>query len=1021
MAMTSKKNRKHSKSSAADEKDRSKSTVFVRNLPFTASSQDLETFFGEIGPLRSCFVVSDSSKQSAALAEDGEKQLVKNKGFGFVHFAIQEDAARAVKELEGKVFPGGTKKLKLELAIKRSVVKKSAKNESVPDAAADGTLGVTAEETETTEPAEDSAVKAETASKPTTTKPIPKPHLKPKHTRTKSIHLTALPSNLTKKQLNHKLRKFGTINELIFPLSSQNDEEAVELPGEAQVTYSRFEEAEEALKKLDGHIFKGVKIGAELHFTFDSSKTSKSARLMFRNLPFNLTSDHLATILSEKLEIPQSSIKETSIPTQPNNANLNRGFGFVQFEDLEVAKKCVEMLNGQRLTEGGRVVKVDWAVAKGVYEREKVVEEQVEETEDVEMEDVEEDKEEEEGEGEMEEEEEEEEEEHDEEQEEEEEEKEDAAAESDDEDDVQIVYEGEEEEEDESDSTPSDAEEDAQIQKSESTTARTGRLASNVSEKCTLFIRNLPFEATEDELKEKFLPFGKLRYARITLDPVTKHSRGTGFVNFFNASDASACLDLYNKAVEAHSLITNSTTATTVSEKKKEKPTEKSLLVAEPSKTSTLVSQFTLHSRLLNLSLAVTRSEATSLASVNARERRKKDKRNLYLMKEGVVFPNSKEAVGVSASELSKRQKSFAERRRLLETNPNLFISRTRLSVRNLHPKITDHLLRRMGILSVMRFREEASTGVRTPLEQEVVDEELEAGLEKPEGNRRIQVVKSKVLLDLDRIDPKTNKPKSKGYAFLEFGSHADALSCLRWLNNNPFAFTADGRVATKEEYLAAKKAYKPPKPTLDEKEKEGAGYLKRPIVEFAVENRNVVMKQEERKKAQEGKRKEMKEKFVEKKKRKKGEEAGEEEGGRKKFRKGDKKEGGQGEKKVFNKGGEKKGREKKESGEKPATPAPSAPKNNKRKPAPSTEPAQQPPSQQPPSKKPKQAPQPETQPKIPKKMSKADAKFNAEESQFSKLLEKYGKGLFGTEKSSEGGKKKEEGGAAGGIKKWYS
>ncbi len=34
-------------------------TVFVRNLPYAATARDLETLFADVGPLKTCFVVTD--------------------------------------------------------------------------------------------------------------------------------------------------------------------------------------------------------------------------------------------------------------------------------------------------------------------------------------------------------------------------------------------------------------------------------------------------------------------------------------------------------------------------------------------------------------------------------------------------------------------------------------------------------------------------------------------------------------------------------------------------------------------------------------------------------------------------------------------------------------------------------------------------------------------------------------------------------------------------------------------------
>ncbi|KAJ1943166.1 RNA recognition motif-containing protein [Linderina macrospora] len=62
------------------------------------------------------------------------------------------------------------------------------------------------------------------------------------------------------------------------------------------------------------------------------------------------------------------------------------------------------------------------------------------------------------------------------------------------------------------------------------------------------------------------------------------------------------------------------------------------------------------------------------------------------------------------------------------------------------------------------------------------------------------KVVQSKIVCSTDRVDINTGKPRSKGYGFLEFSTHAHALACLRYLNfrNTKQAFVkqlADGKV----------------------------------------------------------------------------------------------------------------------------------------------------------------------------------------------------------------------------------
>lgn len=113
----------------------------------------------------------------------------------------------------------------------------------------------------------------------------------------------------------------------------------------------------------------------------------------------------------------------------------------------------------------------------------------------------------------------------------------------------------------------------------------------------------------------------------------------------------------------------------------------------------------------------------------------------MYLLKEGMIFQDTPAAKHVSASDLAKRQKGFTERKRLLESNPNLMISRTRLSVRNLGKEVTAFSLKRCGVLAVKRFWEEVENGGgRRGLEDVVIQEEVDEGREIPGKDRRIVV-----------------------------------------------------------------------------------------------------------------------------------------------------------------------------------------------------------------------------------------------------------------------------------------
>lgn len=69
------------------------STLFVSNLPYTATSTDLQTLFSDIGPVRSAFIVQD-------------KETKVSKGVGYVSFAIRDDAQRALDDPTSLVLDG---------------------------------------------------------------------------------------------------------------------------------------------------------------------------------------------------------------------------------------------------------------------------------------------------------------------------------------------------------------------------------------------------------------------------------------------------------------------------------------------------------------------------------------------------------------------------------------------------------------------------------------------------------------------------------------------------------------------------------------------------------------------------------------------------------------------------------------------------------------------------------------------------------------------------------------------------
>lgn len=78
-----------------------KTTVFVRGVAFSTGPEDFEAHFSELGPVRTSFLVKDKGKTG-------------HKGFGFVQYALPEDAQKAAEQLHNTEFQG--RKLKVSPA-----------------------------------------------------------------------------------------------------------------------------------------------------------------------------------------------------------------------------------------------------------------------------------------------------------------------------------------------------------------------------------------------------------------------------------------------------------------------------------------------------------------------------------------------------------------------------------------------------------------------------------------------------------------------------------------------------------------------------------------------------------------------------------------------------------------------------------------------------------------------------------------------------------------------------------------
>jgi nucleolar protein 4 len=327
----------------------------------------------------------------------------------------------------------------------------------------------------------------------------------------------------------------------------------------------------------------------------------------------------------------------------------------------------------------------------------------------------------------------------------------------------------------------------------------------------TLFVRNLPYTALDADLKEHFQQFGPVRYARVVMDRATDRPRGTGFVCFFNVSDADTC---FRNAPLHQPTGANAIKSGDVSKVKH------SLLENE---NADATGSYTIEGRILQISKAVEKEKAVKLTEegTSFRDNRDKDKRKLYLLSEGTVASGTPLYEMLSPSEIKMREDSAMQRKKLIQNNPTLHLSLTRLSIRNIPRNINSKDLKALAREAVVGFAKDVKEGRRAQLSKE---EEARGGdemrdaekLRKAKGKGIVR--QSKVVFEGRegaKVSEESGAGRSRGYGFVEYSSHRWALMGLRWLNGHQLT--------------------------------NASGKKQRLIVEFAIENAQVVQRRKEK------------------------------------------------------------------------------------------------------------------------------------------------------------------------------
>lgn len=530
----------------------------------------------------------------------------------------------------------------------------------------------------------------------------------------------------------------------------------------------------------------------------DNSKITpiekRRARLIIRNLPWSCKKpDQLKKIFNK-----YGAVFDAYIPKKKGGQMC--GFAFVIMKKKSAAEKAVKECQGLKID--GREVAVDFAVEKSKWEQLKDEEDDQDEEEEESEEAKEDEKE-------------------------------------DDEQEIKDDKESDDEEEDEendddenedfdklneinSDDEP-DSSDDIEIdieEEEEEEEERKPREKLNKQEAYSVFVRNIPYDADAESLKEHFSTFGPVKYALPVVDKETGLSKGSAFVAFAKESAYLDCLD------NAPSVASTS------------------MLIADDVSPS-----YVYQGRILSIASAVDRESANKLAERNSLKRKEalgkapgeKDKRNLFLLNEGRITENSKLAQFISKTDLELREKSYKLRVQQLNKNPTLHLSLTRLAIRNLPRAMNAKALKALGRKAVVQFATEVKEEKRQPLSKEEVnrsvkfkhsfgDKEGEEEPVKSKNSKHKGVVKqAKVIME---VKGSGETGRSRGYGFIEFRDHKAALMGLRWLNAHEVSIPEILEGLSDEQKKMA--------------ELEGLS-KRRLIVEFAIENAQVVKRRREK------------------------------------------------------------------------------------------------------------------------------------------------------------------------------
>ncbi|ESQ29146.1 hypothetical protein EUTSA_v10023293mg [Eutrema salsugineum] len=675
------KNKKESKD-GEEKSQHSAATVCVSGLPYSFTNAQLEETFSDVGPVRLCFMVTNKGSN-------------EHRGFAFVKFALPEDVNRAIELKNGSTVGG-----------RKITVKQATHRPSLKERRTKAAEGIPLPESDSQAESDKGSLVPEIVKPvPPPVKKIEKPIERKRPTKllvdladketcsdkqrvARTVIFGGLVNAEVAELVHSRVKEIGTVCSVRYPLPKEElQQNGLTQDGcrtdASAVLFTSVKSACAAVVAIHQTEIKGNLIWAR-QLGGEGSKAQKW-KLIIRNLPFKAKPSEIKEVFSAvgfvwDVFVPKNF--ETGLP---------KGFAFVKFTCKKDAENAIQKFNGHMFSK--RPIAVDWAVPKNLYngaadaataptDGDKNGSDEESDNSSVDLEEVD-----------------------------------DAV------DGHQPSGDDNDEEEEDISNKPSesvvlekDAETDVNFEeeadvarkilknllassrgsiashdgetemsdknKPEDTSDKPAADSSSVSEPLessktkevvpkvtqendddftrTVFISNIPFDVSKEEVTQRFAVFGQVESLNLVLHPVTKRPKGTAFLKFKTADASDAAISA----------------------------------ASTPAGVGVL-----LKGRQLSVMRAVNKKSAQDIVLEKTKEKNL-DHRNLYLAKEGQILEGTPAAEGVSAEDMDRRRRLHENKMKKLQS-PNFHVSKTRIVIYNLPKSMNEKQLQKLLVDAV--------------------------------------------------------------------------------------------------------------------------------------------------------------------------------------------------------------------------------------------------------------------------------------------------------------------------------